>query len=135
YAKTKGETTVGYFPEDILTDINYGAAKDYHMTAETCELAGMIGVALKLSAAGIADYWDDADRWIRNQFAEDQLRRSDWIYRFPQAAGGVEQPFRQVPLSVVPPNGQATIDHVPERSVGAFAGWPQVNDFYTGQGR
>ena len=29
----------------------------------------------------MGDYWDDADRWIRNQFAEGQLLRADWAYR------------------------------------------------------
>jgi hypothetical protein len=40
----------------------------------------MIAVAMRLSEAGVKDYWDDADRWIRNQFAENQLLETEWIY-------------------------------------------------------
>jgi hypothetical protein len=123
WARARGNTLVGYFPENIDHAEWEGS--------ETCEVAGMIGLALKLSAAGLGDYWDDADRWIRNQFAENQLRRADWLYRFPQA--GLIYPRRRVPLSQVDDVTQ-TVDRVPERNIGTFAGWPSANDFYTGQG-
>ena len=123
WAKGKGETSVGYFPENIDNTEYEGS--------ETCEVAGMIGLALKLSQAGLGDYWDDADRWVRNQFAENQLRRADWAYRMHQ--GGLIRPRRRVPLSQVDELAQTT-DRVPERNIGAFAGWPGANDFYTGQG-
>ena len=123
WARSKGEPMVGYFPENVDSSEFEGS--------ETCEVAGMIGLALKLSAAGLGDYWDDADRWIRNQFAENQLRRADWVYRF-HAAGQV-YPRRRVPPSQYDPAFE-TIDHVPERNVGAFAGWPTANDFFAGQG-
>ena len=123
WAKGKGDLTVGYFPENI-DNIEYE-------TAETCEVAGMIGLALKLSQAGLGDYWDDAGRWIRNQFAENQLRRADWVYRMQ--GGGLVFPRRQVPLSQINEVTE-TADRVPERNIGAFAGWPSANDFFTGQG-
>ena len=129
WAKTKGETTVGYFPENINSQWFEGS--------ETCQLAGMIGIALKLSAASLGDYWDDADRWIRNQFAENQLRRADWVYRIHNA--GRFYPHTKYPESQIP-EGQGlteafTTDRVPERNVGAFASWPSANDFYVGRGR
>ena len=40
----------------------------------------MIGLAIRFSKAGIGDYWDDADRWIRNMLAQGQLLSTDWIY-------------------------------------------------------
>ena len=123
WGREKGESTVGYFPENIDNTEFEGS--------ETCEVAGMIGLALKLSAAGLGDYWDDADRWIRNQFAENQLRRADWAYRFH--AGGLAYPRRRVPQSTYDPVVE-TIHRVPERNVGAFAGWPSANDFFVGQG-
>ena len=104
-----GEGMVGYFPEDVdNTEFE---------PSETCEVAGMIGLALKLSHAGLGDYWDDADRWVRNQFAESQLRRADWVYQMHM--GGLVFPYRPVPLSRVV-EGVETTDRVPERSIGGL---------------
>ena len=72
-----GETLIGFFPERIEE------AQPEH--SEACELADMIAVALRLSASGAGDCWDDADRWLRNMFAESQLRRTGWVGRVPFA--------------------------------------------------
>jgi hypothetical protein len=91
----------------------------------------MIGLALKLSASGVGDYWDDADRWIRNQFAECQMQRSDWLYRLVE--GDRVATRRRVLESWLRPDpGQYTTDHVPERLIGTFASWPSANDFFSG---
>ena len=68
----------------------------------------MITLALNLSEAGAGDYWDDADRWIRNMFAEGQLTSTDWIYRIQEL--GLEKPDVQhiLPAEVDP---YATTDH------------------------
>ena len=121
WARQTGDTTVGYFPENVGCEM--------FQVCETCNIAGMIGLALKLSAAGVGDYWDDADRWIRNQFAENQLRRADWMYRVHM--GNHAHAWQEVPPPLVDPIRQ-TSDHVPERNVGAFAGWPSANDLYAG---
>ncbi|MAG35295.1 MAG: hypothetical protein CL878_03475 [Dehalococcoidia bacterium] len=123
WAKTKGDSTVGYFPENIDSP--------EYQAAETCEVAGMIGLALKLSQAGLGDYWDDADRWLRNQFAENQLRRADWLYRL--VARGLIYPQIRVPPSQLDPQVHTT-ERVPERNIGAFAGWAAANDFFNGEG-
>jgi hypothetical protein len=77
----------------------------------------MLAMALKMSAAGVADYWDDADRWTRNHFAESQITSADWINRLAERS----------PKKAVAWN--ETGDHVAERSIGAFAGWSTANDF------
>ena len=102
------EWTVGYFPENLYAP--------GHEESETCELADMIGLALKLSAAGVGDYWDDADRWIRNQFAENQLLDTAWLAEFAASFPPAD-----------PPGPGATVDQVLERSRGAFAGWAMAN--------
>jgi hypothetical protein len=114
WGRTKGNVLVGYFPENI------DRVRD-RQTSELCEVAGMIGLAVKLSDAGLGDYWDDADRWIRNQFAEGQMRRADWAYR--AGAGGPRLPDANFDPVV------SSCDHVPERNLGAFAGWPGANDW------
>ncbi|MEW6753268.1 MAG: hypothetical protein AB1505_20150 [Candidatus Latescibacterota bacterium] len=116
WARRKGVVEIGYFPENIDHAQPQGS--------ELCEVAGMIGLALKLSAAGLGDYWDDADRWLRNQFVEGQLRATEWAYRRGQ--GG-----RRLPDADFDPE-VTSIDRVPERNLGAFAGWPQANDWGPG---
>jgi Beta-L-arabinofuranosidase, GH127 len=55
---------VGWFPEFYVPG---------YPSADADPQADMIGVGLKLSDAGLGDYWDEVDRWVRNQFAEQQL--------------------------------------------------------------
>jgi hypothetical protein len=43
-------------------------------TCETCALADLIEIAITLTEAGLGDYWDDVDRYARNQLLEQQLR-------------------------------------------------------------
>jgi len=107
--RTPGAELVGYFPE--------WANSPMGEKGETCQLADMIAVALRLSEAGVADYWDDADRWIRNQFAEDQLTNIDWLDRLPKD---------------IPIEPHSTTDRVPERNLGAFSGGPDPNDWAAG---
>ena len=124
YARLLGQTTVGFFPERV-THLWSDSIKDRtdfaYETSETCEVADMIALALKLTEAGQGDYWDDADRWLRNQFAEAQLTDVEWVYRMTE----------ELPRTPCDPTYQTT-DSVPERSLGVFAGWPSVNDWYSG---
>src|SRR5215216_3612811 len=43
-------------------------------TCETCALADLIEIAIALTEASLGDYWDDVDRYARNQLLEQQLR-------------------------------------------------------------
>jgi len=123
YAKQIGNGLIGYFPE-FVNSPEWEAS-------EICEVADMIAVALTLSEAGVGDYWDDADRWIRNMFAEGQLLSTDWIYRVPEVGLVNPSPRALLPSAVGP---YSTGEHVPERNLGAFAGWPAANDWYVGNG-
>jgi hypothetical protein len=101
---------VGWFPEIYLPG---------YPTCEGCAVGVMISLALKMSRAGVHDYWDDADRWIRNHFAESQLTSPELIQRIANRS-----PSRPVAWN-------ETADHVAERNVGAFAGWSTGNDWVT----
>lgn len=130
WARSQGSRTVGFFPEFL---------KQGYPTTETCALADMIALALKLTRGGVADHWDDADRWTRNQFAENQLTRVDWL----EAATATlpRQPFtlkdiiwtggNQTSGKAVP-EGMVTEERVAERILGGFAGWPSANDWMGG---
>jgi DUF1680 family protein len=108
--RTPGAGLVGFFPE-------WTGAPAWQ-TVETCPLADMIAIAIRLSDAGVGDYWDDADRWIRNQFAENQLLETDWIYELAKK-------YNKKPNT----GPQISTDRVPERNLGAFASHPGPNDW------
>jgi hypothetical protein len=108
WAKTQGSSLVGFFPEMIIPG---------YPSCESCEVADMIGLAAKLTTAGVGDYWDDIDRWTRNQFAENQLTEGEWIYRMAES-----QPKQPVAFN-------ETADRVAERNLGGFAGWASGNEW------
>jgi len=110
WAKTQGSSLVGFFPEFII-------GGDRYPSCESCEVGDMITLAVKLSVAGAGDYWDDVDRWVRNQFAENQLTKSDWIYSMAQS-------MEKRPLEYY-----ETDEGVGERNIGAFAGWASGNEW------
>ena len=72
-----GGPLVGYFPE-FVNSVQWHAS-------EMCNVADMIALAIRFSELGLGDYWDDADRWTRNMFAEGQLQTTDWIDRITEA--------------------------------------------------
>lgn len=104
---------VGWFPEIYLPG---------YPTCEGCTVGIMVSLAVKMSQAGVQDCWDDVDRWVRNQFAEMQLTSADWVH---QVAG------RSTAQSV---GEYETANNVPERNIGAFAGWSSGNDWATHYG-
>ncbi|HEV2383335.1 MAG TPA: hypothetical protein VG206_26520 [Terriglobia bacterium] len=104
----QSSSLVGFFPEWYIPQYD---------RCETDTVADMLAMALKMSAAGVADYWDDVDRWTRNHFTESQLTSTDWVYRLAERSPRMPVAWNE------------TGDRVPERNVGAFAGWSTGNDF------
>jgi len=117
---TPGANLIGFFPE-LVDTLGW-------MGSETCDVSDMIALALRFSEAGVGDFWDDADRWARNMLAEGQLLATDWMPRFSAPSYTVKHALSAV-------GEHETTDRVPERNLGAFAGWPAPNDWYTGHGR
>ena len=109
--ETYSSSTMGFFPEFIGPD---------HPNSEGCPVADMVALALMLAEGGAGDaYWDDADRWLRNYFTENQLS--------PTRAADLERFARSQPTIEIPYN--ATAEDVTERNIGAFAGWPGPNEW------
>ena len=46
---------------------------------ESCMLGIWVALGIRMSDAGIGDYWDDVDYCVRNQLAETQLTRRDLV--------------------------------------------------------
>jgi len=77
YALYVGSPLVGFFPEYI----NDWPDPRPFIDCETCCTVDMIMLGINLSKLGQGDYWDDVDRYVRNQFIEMQMRNGDWIYQ------------------------------------------------------
>lgn len=111
HAKEWG-TPFGWFPEDISC-IN---------GCETCCVTAMIDMAIVLGRHVDPVYWNDAERFGRNQLLENQLILVDWVERLE------EDPKRVPPIDPV----RTSSDRVMERMLGGFAGWAGMNDWVTG---
>lgn len=109
WVKIPAAELIGYFTTYTNTDRQHGS--------ELCQVSDMIALALKLSEAGIGDYWDDADRWLRNMLVEGQLTSSNWADELTSS-----NTFH-VGYSYF------TTASIAERNVGAFASWPSANDW------
>ena len=107
-AQLKGFARDGYewARQALLPRIGYF---DY----QGCATARMIGLAVKLSDAGIGDYWEDVDQYIRNHGVEMQITPDDADYLAAMSEG---KP---------PPDGEpgTATENVFERAVGGFALW------------
>jgi hypothetical protein len=85
---------------------------------EGCATGDMTYLALKLSDSGVGDYWDDADRYVRNHLAELQITDAAKLRQatdlMPPARGRWDTAKGSLdPLS-------ETADRVVERNVGIF---------------
>jgi hypothetical protein len=105
-----GSVVTGFFPEFVGPE---------YPNSEGCPVADMVALALMLSEGGVGDYWDDADRWLRNIFAEIQLTKAQGENLERLAASQEE--------GAIPYN--ATAERVTARNIGAFAGWPSGNEW------
>ncbi len=113
YARNLGSPLVGFFPEYI---------PDYpgqlpEIDCETCCVADMILLALNLTKIGQSDYWDDIDRYVRNQLVENQMSSSAWINEY----------VANLPASPIPVGASGV--NVPERVIGSFSGWASANEY------
>ena len=122
-AKASGEPLVGYYPETLHGSERWGKQDK----CETCEVADMLMLGIKLSRLGIGDYWEDVDRCLRNQFVENQITRTDWVERFPPRGTG---PLEAGWYDAYDHHLQIWSDETDavERTVGSWAGWALAND-------
>ena len=112
YGKAHGQTLMGFFPEFLNV-----APDAYGNTCEICEVADMIYLALRQSTCGIADCWDDVDRWVRNMFTESLLLETDWVDAYCRAH---DTGFR---------HEHGVYEDVPQRVRGMWGGWIAPNDW------
>lgn len=92
---------------------------------EACALGDLLGMAVRLSDAGVGDYWDDVDACVRNHLAEAQLTDVDHLRQISAASparGAEDYSWPAYPTL----KNQGSWDRVIERSLGLFgsAVWP-----------
>lgn len=104
-------TVVGWFPEFYVPG---------YPSADADPQGDMIGIALKLSDAGVGDYWDDIDRWVRNQFAEQQLTQLTSVKALSQRS------------KTKPVAWNESADRVAEKSLGGYGSSVSGNDWALG---
>lgn len=116
WAREMGDPLIGFYAECMPGSDCY--LKREGNTVEICEVSDMVFLALYLTNAGIADYWDDVDRWVRNMYAEGQMLHADFLAQIPDSY------FTDEPS----PRPYQDRDNVAQRSVGSFFGWMRAND-------
>lgn len=123
YTKTSsGSATVGFFPSTPGVEQHYSVKtvqQVFKHGVEGCTVADMVALAIKLTRTGIGDYWDDADRYLRNQFAEMQLLKPDFASR-----ATVEEPYKTWNRPDL-----ETANRALERNIGACMSIASPNDF------
>ena len=76
HACRSGLRRVGWFPSWITPE-RFGRLGDVAAwlkeACEGCSIGDMVGLAVALSDAGVGDYWDDVDCFVRNQLVEQQV--------------------------------------------------------------
>lgn len=81
-----GLSRIGFFPAVIgpldkikKAALNYGGTGSTGQCDEGCAVADMTWLAVTLSEAGVGDYWEDADQYVRNHLVEHQILRRDLL--------------------------------------------------------
>jgi hypothetical protein len=69
-----GIMRLGWYPSWIMNGSEtYGRSRALHGVCDSGGIAAALMLAVKLSDAGVGDYWDDVDYIVRNQLIEQQF--------------------------------------------------------------
>jgi len=83
---------------------------------EACALGDLAALGVRLTDAGLGDYWDDVDSVVRNHLIEQQLVRADLLEQVRQSAPEAGPPGGRPPFP-----GERLTEDVIGRSLGRFA--------------
>lgn len=109
-----GSREVGFAPEYCFS--KYPRQQSFD-DSEACCTSDLVHMALFLTLSGHADYWDDLDHIVRNQFTEMQMTDTKWFYDLPENRGKWKYPNDEVESYMAP-------------LVGNFAGWATLNEWH-----
>jgi len=114
YSRNFGISRIGWFPcfagpiKEVQDNCFHSWGSNSIMM-EGCNIGDMTWLATRMSSAGIGDYWEDIDQWVRNQLIEYQMIDK----------GILEDIVASNPAHKINPVTE-TDDNVIERNVGAF---------------
>ena len=118
YMKSFGIPEIGYIPTFMgaeATAEHMGGATN-PILMEGCFLGDLVALTIKLSEAGYSDYWEDADRVIRNHLVESQIVDRELLERIVEHA---PEHGPEVQAGLIP--GQDYLgDDVVDRALGIF---------------
>ena len=131
YARSVGNPLVGFFPEFDGPNPWHHFPSETWSSSEGCCVGDMILFALILTRTGVGDFWDDIDRWVRNQFTEMQLTNTDWIAGFSRSFPPCpDAPEDWIKHQIGENWAEAfTYEDFPDRVLGEWGGWTAPNDF------
>ncbi|MHC4713333.1 MAG: hypothetical protein ACYTAN_08715 [Planctomycetota bacterium] len=89
---------------------------------EGCALGDIVALGIRLSDAGLGDYWDDVDAVVRNQLVEQQLIDGALLER--TSANSSKESWSERGDTWP---GQIDYDNTIERTLGVFAGMSRPN--------
>jgi hypothetical protein len=79
YANTTGDEWLKAFVRDGYEYMrSFGVAR-IGLFGEGCTVGDMTNLAIKLTDAGVGDYWEDVDQYVRNHLVELQIVRGEFI--------------------------------------------------------
>jgi hypothetical protein len=76
HARRTGIARMGWFPGWLRPTAHHRDARLF-LDSETCGVADMLVLAVKLTDAGLGDYWDDVDAIARNHLVAQQITDLD----------------------------------------------------------
>lgn len=85
---------------------------------ESCALGDWVAMGIRLSDAGVGDYWDDVDACVRNQLVEQQVLNADWLREIAAASTKPSWEEEKEPI----PEGKLNYENTIERTLGVFFG-------------
>jgi hypothetical protein len=122
WLREMGDPLIGFYTEHMPGELGFQRVFNpvtlRGTTVEICEVADMVALALNLTKAGMGDYWDDVDRWMRNMYAEGQMLEPSFLDRLPDSLFTLACGDRP----------HTDTRDVAERSVGSFFGWMRPGD-------
>jgi hypothetical protein len=93
-ALRNGVVQLGWFPA-IVKPEKFGRPAWQHTVDEACGVADMVVLAIRLSDAGLGDYWDDVDSIVRNQLTAQQVIDLDLMRRASGTSGDQDALLRR----------------------------------------
>ena len=81
HGRRAGVTRMGWFPGWLAPE-QCDRPDVYAGRSEGCGIADMVVLAVKLSDAGLGDYWDDVDYYVRNQLISQQFTNLELMRKF-----------------------------------------------------